>query len=275
MRAFGYLREYRGGQPVEWQRRWVDRWYATYGHGIYEWGGWFRDDPEPVVKLLTSEGQIRGVDWLTERPGSYGLLSSCGVGDVAVASHFGVLCRDVDDALECLPCFLDRGARVVLAHDGHDVTRDGLELLRLAHRDRLLGVGKGGSRPHLVARLGFRLEEGRLVPVERELEYMRYCYRELLLDRTRLAREILASAQRKFGRVRGKVLTSKSLQYAADQYHKSVERVRSGECDKADRLAVGRGFFTERPEDWAELRGARSHRSNNPSFRGATEKDAK
>lgn len=253
--CFGYVRPCPTCQDEEYQRERLSWWYWNHEADEYEWGEVFSDQQIDRVNLSHVHGIRRRFPkhYMTVRRGCQEMQKSLQPGDVLLATRLGVLCNDITDALEGLPSYLNRDIRVVLTEDDIEMTTEQLKLLRAVQRGWLTLPSKAISK---TVPMGVRQDDPRrYAPAVKELEFMRWCYHKLVLNRDELQRDVLKEARKTLHPRTGRRPNLDQLLAAANTYHDTLAMViLKRDLPTWAQQARDKGFFHEHIDGIAEAR---------------------
>lgn len=252
----GYVRRCPTRPDEDEQREILSRWFWNNALRDYDWGGFHSDEPKAPNELHRRGRKQHRATYMWVRPACEKLRENLQTGDLLIACNLEVLCNDVTDALEGLPCFVGRQIRVVLIEDDIELRSEEVKLLRVLRRSWLMSPTKSISK---TPPLGMRRDSNKWSPAVKELRYMRWCYRRLVLSPDLAPQDVLETAKNEVihprtGRPPAHLST---LQHAANAYHEVVALIQLGsELPRWVQAAQKRGFFDENITEIAYARAA-------------------
>jgi len=249
-RLAGYIREYPKCGDLKTQRETVEGWYWRHGKHEWAWHGLFREKRKGHKNLPHPTH-------ITSRPRLGKLMDQFGKGDMILVPWWGVLCHDIDDAMEGIPMILGLGIRILCVADGLELNLDHVRFMRILCRDWsfeerkkpvLPGEKRKGDRPWI------KIDEVR---------FMQFCYLQQVVhfkSRNEIAKLAMKSGWRRHPRL-GTEVKECNVKMAIEKYRDILLGIQMGRAMPSwIKTARGKGYFNETLKDVVELRAAEFQR---------------
>lgn len=240
--AVGYLRTSPSSGSIPEQHKMLGQWYHKHLIPEFSWFGYARESGSDNHENILIRPRLQSV-----------LDKDLDKGDMLLIGWFGVLCENLDDAIEGLPSILGRGIRVYVVFDCFEIQLEHLDLFRMLRRE---GYVDGSIK--VPETLGFRICIRRSLS---EIRFMQFCYCKHVMQGRTLDRTVkVASCDWPSHPRLGTPLTQRQIRTAIDCYHNVLVNLRLDRKVPAwVKEARAKGYFAETMEELAKSRTATLH----------------